>query len=159
MDFPFSLTSNVNINKCVSTLVPISLFFIRSFLSNLSEVCIQTGNWMCNLQPWQNSWNNLKNNLILSFRRGLSLEWLCHSQYRKENNSYQIEERRSINDVLCLNIICFPSMWECTGSSTKLTCYGLSHVLLQISEISISIIIPSVSSNFNNTSISKSSVG
>ena len=63
------------------------------------------------------------------------------------------------NDVLCLNIICFPSMWECTGSSTKLTCYGLSHVLLQISEISISIIIPSVSSNFNNTSISKSSVG
>ena len=88
MDFPFFLTSNVNINKCVSTLVPISLFFIRSFLSNLSEVCIQTGNWMGNLQPWQNSWNNLKNNLILSLRRGLSLEWLCHSQYRKENSSF-----------------------------------------------------------------------
>ena len=85
--------------------------------------------------------------------------FVIHNTGRKTAVLYQIEERRSINDVLCLYIICFPSMWECTGSSTKLTCYGLSHVLLQISEISISIIIPSVSSNFNNTSISKSSVG
>ena len=85
--------------------------------------------------------------------------FVIHNTGRKTTVLYQIEERRSINDVLCLYIICFPSMWECTGSSTKLTCYGLSHVLLQISEISISIIIPSVSSNFNNTSISKSSVG
>ena len=96
--------------------------------------------------------------------------FVIHNTGRKTAVLYQDIYRREevyiflivfyiFNDVLCLNIICFPSMWECTGSSTKLTCYGLSHVLLQISEISISIIIPSVSSNFNNTSISKSSVG